>query len=60
MCAYCQHSADAGNNLRICKKRGLVKEEHSCRRFKYDPLERPPVTPKAPDFSKYDKTDFSL
>ena len=59
-CSYCVHSADAGDGVRICKKKGLVPETGSCRRFRYDPLQREPVHAKVPDFSRYDKTDFSL
>ena len=27
----------------LCKRYGVVAEDHSCRRFEYDPLKRRPV-----------------
>ena len=60
-CSYCTHSAKTMESAYlICSKKGIVPCDHSCRRFKYDPLKRIPLKQKPEDFSKYDDVDFSL
>ena len=59
-CAYCTHAAPAGDDHLICSRKGPVAPESHCHAFRYDPLKRVPKTARALDFSKYDKTDFSL
>ena len=59
-CGYCRFSAPAEEGIVICRKRGLMPETNYCRKFRYDPLRRTPPKPTAPDFSKYDKKDFTL
>ena len=60
LCEYCKFAAEAEPGWRICMKKGIVRADHRCLRFRYDPLQRKPKHAKALDFSKYDKTDFSL
>ena len=60
LCEYCKFAAAAEPGFCICKKKGIVREDSHCLRFRYDPLQRKPKHAKALDFSKYDKTDFSL
>lgn len=59
-CAYCQFSRAAEPGTVICRKKGIRLESDKCRRFRYDPLRRVPPRPAVPDFTKYDKRDFSL
>lgn len=59
-CAYCVNGVDIGDGNIACTHRGVVPEDFHCRKFEYDPLRRVPPQPAAPDFSKYDDTDFSL
>ena len=59
-CQYCQYSATLDEDNLLCSKRGMVTTADSCRKFRYAPCKRIPVKAKAPDFSKYDKEDFSL
>lgn len=59
-CTYCRFGTMLEENLALCTKRGVVSAERKCRKFRYDPLKRVPSKPKALDFSKYDKEDFSL
>ena len=42
-CAYGKHAPDDENIL--CEKRGVMLYNSSCRKFKYDPLNRIPVRP---------------
>ena len=44
-CAICEHATflkDSPGRM-LCKRYGVVAEDHSCRRFEYDPLKRRPV-----------------
>ncbi len=41
-CAYCRHAAETGGEQLLCKRRGPVAPQSSCRRFRYDPLKRVP------------------
>ncbi len=59
-CSYCRHSAKLDEESALCVKRGVVSMCGKCRKFRYDPCKRIPPKPKAPDFSKYDKEDFTL
>ena len=58
-CKYCARSARLDEETLLCAKKGVVSIDGSCRKFQYDPLKRIPVHPKAVDFSKYDKEDYS-
>jgi hypothetical protein len=59
-CAYCIYAGKLNEETLICTKCGIVPPSHHCRRFRYDPLKRIPVKPKAQDFSKYQEKDFTL
>lgn len=59
-CSYCQYGTPLEDGSILCAKKGLRFANGSCRRFRYDPCKRIPHKAKALDFSKYDKTDFSL
>jgi len=58
-CAYCEHAQIASNSVQVlCIKRGIFDLNHSCKKFKYDPLKKIP-TP-APEMQEYSEYDFSL
>ncbi len=59
-CSYCQFATALENECLLCSKKGTVSQDHSCRKFRYDPCRRIPPKMKALDFSKYDQDDFSL
>ena len=59
-CSYCVHAAKLADGQILCSKKGVVPSDGKCMRFRYDPIKRIPVKPKALDFSKYDPEDFSL
>ena len=50
ICAYCEYAtviADSG--VCVCKKKGAVRADGSCRRFKEDLLKVKPHLPLLPD-----------
>lgn len=59
-CSYCAFGTNLGNDQVLCTKLGVVAQSYHCRKFTYDPCKRIPPKPKALDFSKYEKEDFSL
>lgn len=59
-CEYCSYSTKLDDDQFLCIKRGVVLDNKTCRKFKYDPCKRIPAKPKALDFSQYDDHDFSL
>ena len=59
-CVYCRHAKAINDAVLICHKRNNQAAVKPCFHFKYDPCKRIPPRPKAPDFSGYDKDDFSL
>ena len=59
-CAYCMFGTKLEDNQILCTKKGIRREVDSCRRFKYDPCKRIPGKPRALDFSRYEKEDFTL
>lgn len=59
-CNYCCNGTRLNDGTVLCMRRGIVSQDNSCRKFKYDPCKRVPPKSKAPDFSKYDNEDFSL
>ena len=59
-CSYCVYSAKLTDGQILCSKKGLVPLDGKCMKFRYDPIKRIPVKPKALDFSKYNPEDFSL
>lgn len=44
VCLFCENASllPGGNDV-LCKHRGIVSEDHSCRKFTYDPLKRVPA-----------------
>lgn len=59
-CSYCKHGTKFENDKILCPKKGIMPSDKKCRKFSYDPLKRVPLKPKAPDFEKYNKEDYSL
>ncbi len=59
-CTYCRFGTMLEDGLVLCTKRGVVSSYRKCRKFRYDPIKRIPVKPKALDFGKYNSKDFSL
>lgn len=59
-CSYCTHAARLSDGQILCSKKGVVSPDGKCMKFRYDPIKRIPVKPKALDFSKYNPEDFSL
>lgn len=59
-CSYCSFGTQIDDSTVLCVKRGVVPIDKRCRKFEYDPCKRVPPRPKAPDFAKYTKEDFSL
>lgn len=58
-CEYCVHgTASEYSNEVICMKKGITDKKDSCRRYKYDPLKRTPVTAKISD--NYKPEDFLI
>ncbi|MBQ5810425.1 MAG: hypothetical protein IIW23_02470 [Clostridia bacterium] len=58
-CKYCSRAiitADSG--VILCRKRGSVSVDDSCRRFKYDPLKRQPGT--MPELGSFTADQFIL
>ena len=59
-CAYCSRGVSVDENQVLCRKRGVVAPEGSCRSFRYDPLKRTPTKPAPADFSHLKEEDFGL
>lgn len=59
-CAYCINGTQLNPDEVLCIKKGVVRVDRACRKFKYDPCKRIPLKRKASNFSKYDSEDFSL
>lgn len=59
-CRYCANGTKIGDEQILCVKRGVISVYSQCRKFVYDPCKRIPTKPKAMDFGKYEKEDFSL
>lgn len=59
-CTYCRYGTMLDEGLALCIKRGVVSADRKCRKFSYDPIKRVPCKPKAVNFEKYTKEDFSL
>ena len=58
-CSYCVHGKPSPDKESVlCLKRGLVNLDYSCKKFKYDPLKRKPMRPKA--IEKFEESDFAL
>ena len=46
-CQYCTHGVRLDDEQIVCTKKGLLREDCACRRFRYDPLKRIPPRKKA-------------
>ncbi len=58
-CSYCGHGRPAPNQEYVlCMKKGVVGVDFACKKFKYDPLKRKPIRPRA--IEKFDESDFAL
>jgi hypothetical protein len=58
-CSYCAHGKLSPDKESVlCLKKGIVSLDFSCKRFKYDPLKREPIRPKA--IEVFEESDFSL
>ncbi|MBQ7976514.1 MAG: hypothetical protein IJ300_12585 [Clostridia bacterium] len=58
-CSYCAHGRLAPNKESVlCMKKGVVDIEYSCNKFRYDPLKRKPMRPRA--IEKFEESDFAL
>lgn len=56
VCALCENATvlKGGNGI-LCRQKGIVSEDYSCRKFVYDPLKRAPKLPRQiPTLSKDD------
>lgn len=53
-CAVCEYATllKDSPNMVLCAKRGVVAEDHICRRFMYDPLKRRPVRVPLPTMAQ--------
>ena len=55
ICAYCEFGKPIfGTDDIICPKKGLVRADHSCKKFLYSPLRRTPPKPIEHDFKALD------
>lgn len=59
-CSYCKFGTKLDDNEVLCSRKGLVSIDGKCRKFRYEPLKRIPVKPKAQDFEAFASEDFSL
>ncbi len=61
LCATCRHAGPSPGDAEalLCRGKKPVTPEHSCSRYRYDPLKRQPPPP--PELSgSYTPEDFSL
>ena len=59
-CSYCIYGTALEDDQILCMKKGLKRQEDSCRKFKYDPCKRIPAKQKPLDFTRYEQEDFTL
>lgn len=59
-CAYCSYATRLNEDEALCVKRGIVRVDKACLKFRYDPCKRTPLKMKTSDFHKYDKNDYTL
>lgn len=58
-CAYCEHGKPTPDGANVlCYFCGVPDKDHSCKKFKYDPLKREPLRPAEPGV--FSAEDFSL
>lgn len=59
-CVYCGKGTQVNEEEVMCKKRGIVPVDGSCRAFCYDPLKRTPPRPIKLDTARLSEEDFTL
>ena len=59
-CYYCINGTHMNDDEVLCVRRGVVRIDHKCRKFRYDPCKRIPLKAKTMDFQKYESEDFTL
>ena len=59
-CSYCISGTRLNDDEVLCIKKGVVRVDRACRKFKYDPCKRTPLKRKVSNFSQYDNEDFTL
>ncbi len=57
-CEYCLFASPLGEGDLLCKKRGIVRLDDLCRKYKYDPLKREPKKQLISD--NYSPEDFII
>lgn len=61
ICAYCEHATLlAGETACVCDKRGVVRADGCCRRFRADLLKLRPHLPRLPEESDWTMDTFSI
>lgn len=58
-CAYCAHGRPAPDGESVlCVKKGVMRKDSACRKYRYDPLKRTPK--KKPRLPQYNAEEFEL
>lgn len=58
-CAYCENSSKLqDSSFVLCKDKGVVAVDYSCKKFVYDPLKRVPHRSRV--MSEFTPEDFSI
>lgn len=58
-CTYCFYGEKTEDNTGVlCRRKGVMPLDGSCRKFKYDPLKREPK--RMPELPVYHEEDFKL
>lgn len=58
-CKYCENARESAmrDGMALCRLKGVVPPDYSCRRYVYDPIKRMPASLVKP---VYDESDFEL
>lgn len=59
-CGHCIFGTRLNKDEVLCTRKGIVRIDKGCTKFRYDACKRIPLKHKASNFSKYDGEDFSL
>ena len=43
ICAFCLHGSEFGDGEILCAKKGPMPQSATCRKFRYDPMQRIPL-----------------
>ena len=61
ICAYCEYATLlAGTDACVCRKRGVVRADGHCRRYRPDLLKVQPRLPRLPEDPNEAPVEFSL